>query len=256
MIDAPFGTFGTGKSRDTLLATQTLAFESSARARTTSPAWKVSTFVGSSAGKRTTVSDCELLTQTRFWGSMTMSNGDLSPATLTILPSLMLPLGKNSNWSSEPSAIQTSPFSATPIPIRPRNFSLNGKSASVATGLPSKSMTKILPLKLVIQTLSLVTAVPQPTPSMPMPVKPVIGGDSGVPLGVILRTPPPMLWRTPDCEPGIQFCPLHRLASLSNMNRPLANIPPPAKQRLRTKSSGTYARYGTNGAARREPSLG
>jgi hypothetical protein len=66
-------------------------------------------------------------------------------------------------------------------------------------------MTRMLPLKLVIQTLSRVTAVPQPTPSIPMPVKPVIGGESGAPLGVILITPPPMLRMTPDCEPGIQF---------------------------------------------------
>ena len=31
-----------------------------------------------------------------------------------------------------PSAIQTSPFAATPMPMSPRNFSLNGKSLSVA----------------------------------------------------------------------------------------------------------------------------
>ena len=66
MIDAPSGTFGTGKSRDMLLTTQTLLFESSARARTLSPARNDSTLVGSSAGNRTTVSDWELLTQTRF----------------------------------------------------------------------------------------------------------------------------------------------------------------------------------------------
>ncbi len=56
----------------------------------------------------------------------------------------------------------------------------------MATGLPSKSITRIFPLKLVIQTRSFVTAVPQPTPSMPMPVKPVIGGESAVPLGAEL----------------------------------------------------------------------
>src|SRR5271157_375579 len=256
MMEAPSGIFGTGKSSDILLTTQTLLLESSASARTLSPARNDSTLVGSLAGKRTTWSDWELLTHTRFWSSMTMSNGDFRPATFTILPSLIRPPGKYSNWLSEPSAIHTSPFGATPMPIRPRNFSLKGKSLSLATGLPSKSITRIFPLKLVIQTRSLVTAVPQPTPSIPMPVKPVIGGETMVPFGVTLITPPPMLLTTPDCEPGIQFCPLHRLASLSNMNRPLAYMPPPAKQRLRTKSSGTYARYGTNGAARREPSLG
>ena len=66
MMEAPSGIFGTGKSSDMLLATQTFAFESSASARTLIPARKVSTLVGSSAGNRTTVSDCELLTQTRF----------------------------------------------------------------------------------------------------------------------------------------------------------------------------------------------
>src|SRR5271165_7536080 len=146
---------------------------------------------------------------------MTMSKGDFNPATFTILPSLILPPRKYSNWLSEPSAIQTSPFGATPIPISPRNFSLNGKSLSLATGLPLKSITRILPLKLVIQTRSLVTAVPQPTPSIPIPVKPVIGGESGVPLGASLETPPPMLLTTPDCDPAIQFCPLHRLPSAS-----------------------------------------
>ena len=57
---------------------------------------------------------------------------------------------------------------------------------------------------------------------MPMPVKPVIGGESGVPLGVNLITPPPVLLLTPDCEPGSQFWPLQRLPSASNMKRPLA----------------------------------
>src|SRR5262245_5231026 len=71
MMDAPSGTFGLGKSREQLLATQTFSCESSARARTMSPAWKLSTLVGSSAGNRTTLSDCELLTQTRFLESMT-----------------------------------------------------------------------------------------------------------------------------------------------------------------------------------------
>ena len=66
MIEAPSGIFGIGKSGDMLLVTQTLAFESIASARTLMPAWKVSVCVGSSDGNRTIVSDCELLTQTRF----------------------------------------------------------------------------------------------------------------------------------------------------------------------------------------------
>src|SRR5208337_4397025 len=222
MMEAPSGIFGTGKSSDILLTTQTLLLESSARARTLSPARNDSTLVGSLAGNRTTWSDWELLTHTRFWSSITMSNGDFRPATFTILPSLIRPPGKYSNWLSEPSAIHTSPFGAAPMPISPRNFSLNGKSLSLATGLPSKSITRIFPLKLDIQTRSLVTAVPQPTPSMPMPLNPKIGGDSATPLGLYLATPPPVLLLTPDCEPGIQFMPLHILPSASNMKRPLA----------------------------------
>src|SRR5271165_1445216 len=220
IIEAPSGNLGCGVCRSMLLTTQTFSFESRARARTPMPARKLSALVGSFIGNRTTVSDDELATQTRFWESMTTSKGDFSPAGFTILPSLIRPPGKYSNWLSEPSAIQTSPFGATPMPIRPSSFSLNGKSASVATGLPLKSMTRILPLKLAIQTRSLVTAVPQPVPSVPMPVKPVIGGESAVPLGLNLITPPPVLLLTPDCDPTSQFWPLQRLPSASNMNRP------------------------------------
>src|SRR6516164_7679378 len=129
-----------------------------------------------------------------------MSKGDFSPATLTMRPSLIRPPGNNSNWSFEPSAIQTSPFGATQMPINPSNFSLKGKSFSVATGFPLKSITRIFPLKLLIQTRSFATAVPQPTPSMPIPVKPVIGGESAVPLGENFITPPPVLLLTPDCD--------------------------------------------------------
>src|SRR5262249_16716261 len=117
-------------------------------------------------------------------------------------------------------------------------------------------MTRILPLKPEAQTWLRVTAVPQPTPSRPMPVKPVMGGERGTPLGVNLTTPPPMLRRTPDWDPGIQFCPLQRLPSASNMNRQGEYSPPPAKQGLSTKSRAGQVRYGTNGAWRREPSLG
>ncbi len=81
----PSGIFGTGVFKSMLLATQTFSLESSARARTPIPARKVSTLDGSSAGNRTTVSDEELATQTRFWESMTMSKGDSSPAGFTML---------------------------------------------------------------------------------------------------------------------------------------------------------------------------
>src|ERR1700678_1193568 len=66
MMDMPSGSFGTGSFKSMLLATQTLPLESSARARTPIPARKLSALVGSSAGNRTTLSDEELATHTRF----------------------------------------------------------------------------------------------------------------------------------------------------------------------------------------------
>src|SRR5262245_64563341 len=66
MMDMHSGSFGCGVRKSMLLATQTFSFESKARARTPIPARKLSTLVGSLAGKRTTVSDEELATQTRF----------------------------------------------------------------------------------------------------------------------------------------------------------------------------------------------
>ena len=66
MIDAPSEILGTGKSSESRFETQTLFFELSARPRTLIPVRKDSTLEGSSAGNRTTVSDEELATQTRF----------------------------------------------------------------------------------------------------------------------------------------------------------------------------------------------
>src|SRR6516164_5363408 len=97
MMERLSGSFGCGVFKSMLLATQTLPLLSSAKARTPMPARKVSVLDGSLEGNRTTVSDDELATQTRFWSSMTMSKGELSPATLTMRPSLMLPPGKNNN---------------------------------------------------------------------------------------------------------------------------------------------------------------
>lgn len=65
--------------------------------------------------------------------------------------------------------------------MRPDRLCLKGKSLCFATGRPLRSITRIFPLKLVAQTLSSVTAVPQPTPSRPIPVKPVMAGESSVP---------------------------------------------------------------------------
>ena len=152
-----------------------------------------SAFDGSSAGNLTIVMSRALLTQTRFWASMTMLKGETSPLTCTSFPSFTRPPGKYSNWSFTASAIQISPFGATPTPCSPPFLPAVGKSLSLPMGLPLKSITPILPLKLVTQTLSSATPVPQPMPSTPMPVKPVIGGESGVPLGANLIVPPPML---------------------------------------------------------------
>src|SRR5262249_38029914 len=112
------------------------------------------------------------------------------------------------------------------------------------------------PVKLETQTLSRVTPVPQPIPSTPMPRKPVIGGESGVPLELNLIKPPPRFLRTPDCEPAIQFTPLHILPSASKTMLPLEYNPPPPNQSERVKSGGEYIKYGTNGALRGLPSFG
>jgi hypothetical protein len=52
-------------------------------------------------------------------------------------------------------------------------------------------------------------------------VKPVIAGESEVPLGLNLIKPPPILLRTPDCEPASQFWPHHMLPSASKTMLPL-----------------------------------
>src|SRR5271154_5192929 len=221
MICTPLGITGPGKSRFMRLAVQTLPLESKATPRTLIPPAEMdSAFDGSSAGNRTIVYDKALPTQTRVWASMTMLKGETSPLTCTIRPSFTRPPGKYSNWSFTASAIQTSPFAATPTPCSPPFLPAVGKSLALPMGLPSKSITPIDPLKLVTQTLSSATPVPQPMPSTPIPVKPVIGGERAVPLGANLIVPPPMPLMTPDCEPGSQFWPLQRLPSASNMSRP------------------------------------
>ena len=184
MMDAPSGIFGIGKSRDVLLATQTLAFESNARARTLIPHRKVSALEGSSTGKRTTVSDWELLTQTRFCGSMTMSKGDFNPATLTIRPVLHVSTG-------EMEQLITGAVGNPDVTVRgdtdahqSEEFLLEGEVALAwRRDDPRNPSRGTCPLKLDAQTCSRVTAVPQPTPSMPMPVKPVIGGESALAVG-------------------------------------------------------------------------
>ena len=60
-----------------LLATQTLPFEFECEGTNDDADVEACRpWSGSSAGKRSTVSDCELLTHTRFCASMTISNGD------------------------------------------------------------------------------------------------------------------------------------------------------------------------------------
>ena len=82
---------------DIRLATQRLPLESSATPRAPTPTRNVSTLDGSAAGNRRTVSAWELLTYTRFWASMAMPKGDLSPATCTMCPSCNRPPGKYSS---------------------------------------------------------------------------------------------------------------------------------------------------------------
>ena len=75
-------------------------------------------------------------------------------------------------------------------------------------------------MKLDAQTLSFVTAVPQPMPLMPAPMKPVTGGESVAPSGPNFATPPPMPFTALDCDPAIQFEPLQALPSASIITRP------------------------------------
>src|SRR5262249_18589255 len=77
-----------------------------------------------------------------------------------------------------------------------------------------------------------------------------------VPLELNLIKPPPRFLRTPDCEPAIQFTPLHMLPSASKTMLPLEYDPPPPNQTERVKSGGEYIKYGTNGALRGLPSFG
>ena len=96
MMDAPSGTWASGspgtiaRHPDILLGVQRQGADADAAAE----GLHLRRIV---AGNRTTVSDCELLTQTRFWESMTISKGDFSPATLTMRPSFIRPPGKYSN---------------------------------------------------------------------------------------------------------------------------------------------------------------
>src|SRR5215831_14324455 len=77
--------------------------------------------------------------------------------------------------------------------LQPADLSSEGEVGFASDRATSKFITQIAPLKLVTQTLSSVTPVPQPMPSTPFPVNPVTGGDSACPLGENLIVPPPML---------------------------------------------------------------
>ena len=105
--------------------------------------------------------------------------------------------------------------------------------------------------------MSLVTAVPQPTPSMPMPVKPVIGGESGVPLGAELdhaaadavddaglRAGHPVL-AAPEIAVRIEHEPPGGVNAAAREAEPEGEV-----------VGGVDARYGTKGALRRAPSFG
>ena len=67
----------------------------------------------------------------------------------------------------------------TPMPIRPKNFSLKGEIALGADRTCLEIHHEDFAVEAADPDLVPRTAVPQPTPSMPIPVKPVIGARAG-----------------------------------------------------------------------------
>src|SRR5215510_1339804 len=84
---------------------------------------------------------------------------------------------------------------------------------------------------------------------MPPPAKPVVIGDSGLPLGLNLVALPCQNASCP-CQPTVKLSPTHRLPSLSNIALPPARYPPPSNLSGSTQALGGKFRYGMNGTAR------
>src|SRR6516225_1109714 len=91
--------------------------------------------------------------------------------------------------------------------------------------------------------------MPKPIPSSPPPVKPVVIGDSGRPLGANLERLPSHS-SSRFCAPTMKLLPAQRLPSLSNINLPGALSPPPVNFSGSTQSLGAQVRYGLNGVGR------
>src|SRR5215471_11329397 len=99
-----------------------------------------------------------------------------------------------------------------------------------------------MPLVLVTHTLSsAVTAVPNPGPRMPPPVKPVVIGDRGRPFGANLDRLPSHNAST-ACDPTMKLTPVHRFPWLSNISLPGPLSPPPVNLSGRIQALGATLR--------------
>src|SRR5512139_1857892 len=93
-------------------------------------------------------------------------------------------------------------------------------------------------------------AAPNVPPCIPPPAKPVVIGDSGLPLGANLLALPCHKVSCP-CQPTVKLSPTQRLPSLSNMHLPPARYPPPSNLSVSTQALGGQLRYGMYGTGRR-----
>src|SRR5262245_35918482 len=99
-----------------------------------------------------------------------------------------------------------------------------------------------MPDVLVTHTLSsAATAVPNPGPSTPPPVKPVVAGDSGRPFGANAdRLPSQSASRA--CEPTMKLTPVQTFPWLSNISFPGPLSPPPVNLSGRIQALGAALR--------------
>ena len=190
---------------------------------------------GSSAGNRTTVSDWALLTQTRFWASMATPKGDFNPL-------------------HEPFVLHSSAGEIEHLVLRgvgdPHVAVRGDAHALQSADLSGEGEIALVPNWLTVEVHQADRPVQARDPDLVQRDRSAlsdavdahagearerwgpggsVGGDLDCATAVLV---------TLDCEPGIQFWPLQRLPSASNMNLPLASMPPPAKQSIRAKSGG------------------
>ena len=242
MIGTPSGIPPAGTRANSLLAAQRLPLESSATPRTLPPTVKLSVFDGSSAEKRTTVFDCELLTQTRFCGVDRDAEGRLQARHLDDPAVLHAAAGEVQQAVARAVGHPDVAVRREADPHHAAELARHREVASVPIGLSFEIHQQDRPVE---------TADPDPVlrhagaPADAVEAhagEPVIGGDSGVPSGANLAVPPPMLVATPDCEPGIQLTPLQTLPSASIASLPGASVPPPSNQSDSAKSGGAAKR--------------